>query len=427
MRCPRCGNEISQDEAFCGQCGAPIVQSSQPTAMVNAPASRNGVPGTYNTGQLNNAPLPPTQGLYQQPNQQNQQMSPSGFYNQPTMQAPPSGPLAPNQANQAPFPQSPQFPQPQQQSGFYQDATEAMTVLPNGQGYPQGYQQPSYPVAPTAYPGASQYGAQSPFQAPGTPQTNYPPSATPPVQGYGYNPPSHATPPPKKQPNGLLVFATVCLVVAIIAVAAFGAIYLLRNHSPKTNIPAITPTSAVAPTAAPSPTPSPSPTPMPTSTPTPAPSPTPAPDAGFAWCSICTPNGFLVEYPQGWTQANDSAPTNVRFFNTNPTDQYAEFKTPGATTSSASQLVAADLQSTFASQPGYVAPTTSSTATIGGENWTYEVATYQLNGQPEQVQVYATVHQQKAYIIELQAAASQFNTVNTQFFTVMLGRFSFTS
>ena len=124
-------------------------------------------------------------------------------------------------------------------------------------------------------------------------------------------------------------------------------------------------------------------------------------------------------------QTNDGTPANIRFTNPSASDQYAEFKTPGATTSNASQLVTNDLQTTFASLPGYTAPTSSSTTTIGGENWIYETAYYQLNGQQEQVQVYATVHQQNGYIIELQAATSQFPTVNSQYFVTMLDRFQF--
>jgi hypothetical protein len=39
--------------------------------------------------------------------------------------------------------------------------------------------------------------------------------------------------------------------------------------------------------------------------------------------------------------------------------------------------------------------------------------------------VYATVHQGKAYIIELQAPDAQFDSANTQYFEAMLGRFQF--
>ena len=132
-----------------------------------------------------------------------------------------------------------------------------------------------------------------------------------------------------------------------------------------------------------------------------------------------------VEFPQGWNQTTDGAPTNIRFFNSGANDQYAEFKTPGATTNNASQLVTNDLQTTYASQQGYTPPTGSSYSHDWRGKLVYEIAYYQLNGQQEQVEVYATVHQQNAYIIELQAASSQFPTVNSQYFVTMLGRFQF--
>jgi len=70
-------------------------------------------------------------------------------------------------------------------------------------------------------------------------------------------------------------------------------------------------------------------------------------------------------------------------------------------------------------------PTPSSNTTIGGENWVYQTASYQLNGQTERIEVYATVHQGKAYTIELDAPNAQFDAVNMQFFETMLGRFQF--
>lgn len=324
---------------------------------------------------------------------------------------------------------------PQQQSGFYQDATEAIVSIPqnNSPVFPPGYQQqPGFIGNPGqgGYVGSSQYGTQGPYQATNFPETNYPASATPPGQGYGYSTPPRPTPPPKKQASALLVFAIVCLIVAVITASAFGVIYLSRNHSSHTAIiPTVVPTTAVTPTTAPSPTPSPTAlaTATPTAAPSPAVTPTPLPDPNFAWCSICTPNGFNVEYPQGWNQTNPTgSATDVRFLNANLNDQYADFKALGPTTSSAGDLVTADLQANYSSLPGYTAPSGGAlNYTIGGENWTYETASYQLNGQPEQVVVYATVHQQKAYIIELQAAASLFATVNTQYFTVMLNKFQF--
>jgi hypothetical protein len=96
------------------------------------------------------------------------------------------------------------------------------------------------------------------------------------------------------------------------------------------------------------------------------------------------------------------------------------------TSMDAGQLVNNDL-SNFSSQPGYTAPTpsSSSNATIGGENWSYQIAYYQLNGQTTRIEVYATVHQGKAYIIELQAIDSSFEMVNTQYFERMLAIFQF--
>ncbi|MEO8971605.1 MAG: zinc ribbon domain-containing protein [Ktedonobacteraceae bacterium] len=428
MRCPRCSNEVSPNEAFCGQCGTPMSLPAQSTETVNTSVPRTGLPGAYNSNNPNypnmSQPLPPGQGTYPS------QMPPSSMYSNTTMPAPPSGQLAPNQQQ----PQQPAGPfgpqQPQQQTGFYQDATEAITSLPpnRSQGYPPGYQQPQQRFTgiqgQSGFAGGGQYNAQVPYQTTNFPPPNYPTSATPPDQGYGT--PSRSTPPPKKQTSAVLVFAIVALVVAIITVSAFGAIFLLRNHGSKTAIiPTVVPTVAATPTTMPSPTPSPVPTVTPTPVPSPTVAPTPTPDANFAWCISCTANGFLVEYPQGWNQTNDGATTNIRFTNPGASDQYAEFKTPGVAQSNASQLVANDLQATYASQQNYQPPTGKSTATIGGENWIYETATYQLNGQQEQVQVYATVHQQNAYIIELEAATSQFPTVSSQSFSPMLGRFQF--
>lgn len=416
MKCPRCGNDVGPDEAFCGQCGTPMTQAAQPTEMVNTPTQRTGFPGGYTNNNPNypqrSQQLPPGQGAF------TPQIPPSNAFNNTTMAMPPGGPVAPHQQPQ----QGPGALEPQHQSGFYQDATEAMTSLPSnrGQGYPAGYQQQGF-SGQGGYAGGSQYG-QFGTQVSNFAPSNYPSSPIP--VGQGYSNPPQPTPPPKKQTSGVLVFAIICLLVAIIAVSAFGAIYFLHNHGPRTsNVPTPPPTVAISPTTVPSPTPT--PTVAPTPSPSPTIVPTPTPDANFAWCTTCTTNGFLVEYPQGWNQTNDGATTNIRFVNPGASDQYAEFKTPGATTSNASQLVANDLQTTFASQPGYTAPTGSSTATIGGENWIYEIAYYQLNGQQEQVQVYATVHQQNAYIIELQAATSQFPTVNTQYYATMLGRFQF--
>ena len=388
MKCPKCGNEVNQDEAFCGQCGTPMKPPSYQTEMVQAPRS----------GQLNSY----------NPN------NPAASNSQPTFQ---SGMVSPPQ------------PTPNQASGFYQDATEAMSVVP------PGYPQQGFAGTPAqgGYPGSGQYNpqvppGQPPFQASNYTQHGFP--QTPQFQsgqGYGYPAQPQQTPTPQKERgNTALIIASIFLVIALIAVVGFGALYLTRNHNPTRA--AITPTAV--PTSAPTPTAIPSPSPTATATPTPVPSPTAAPtaapDANFSWCTTaCTTNGYIVEYPNGWNEQQTSDKTGTQFFNPSQTDTYAAFKTPGPTTSTASNLVAADLQTGFASQPGYAPPTSTETTTIGGENWTYAIAHYTFNSQLERIEVFATVHQGKAYIIELQAADSQFDSINTQYFAIMIGRFQF--
>ena len=391
MRCPNCGNEVGPQEAFCGQCGTPNMPPARPTEMVNTPSPRSGLLSGYNT----NASYP---------------------YNAATS-SPSAGPLPPNQ---------PAWPtSPQQQSEFYQQPTEAISPpSPTGsQAYPAGYVQPGI--------GTGSYNPQvQPFQTGGYAGTGYqqPPSFVS-GQGYGYpgTSPSFTPPPPKQRSNGILVFASVCLVVALLTVVAFGALYLFRDHSPSKTQTAATATAA--PTSAPSPTVVPSPSPTATDTPTPNPSPTstvapsPTPDPGFAFCSTCATNGFQVEYPQTWSQGTTTDGTGVMYTNPTTTDQYAAFKTPGATSQNADYWVTTDLQTNF-----HVTPPSLSTTTIGGETWAYAIAQYQSpSNVKEQIEVFATVHQGKAYIIELQASVDQFSTVNTKYFAKMLGSFQFVS
>jgi hypothetical protein len=72
-----------------------------------------------------------------------------------------------------------------------------------------------------------------------------------------------------------------------------------------------------------------------------------------------------------------------------------------------------------------MAPASISTTTIGGTSWSYGIATYQMNGATERVEVFATVYQNKAYTIELQAPDAQFDMLNTSHFERMLNRFQF--
>jgi hypothetical protein len=392
MKCPNCSNELSPGEVFCGQCGTPNILPAQPTEMVNTPQSRHGLL----SGKYNIVTSPP-----------------SATY---------KSALLPASNNQPPV-----SPPDLQQGGFYQDSAEAMPAPPdNGQNYPTAYPQQSLAETPmTGYPGAGQYDSPlQPSQGGNFTGTGYP-AIQPLLPGQGYGMPPRFTPPPQKQrSNVVLVISCIFLALAIIIVGAF---YLLRNNSSgKTHLTAnqnASPTSVVTPTSVPSP----SPTPSPTSSPSPTLTTTPAPDAGFAWCdTTCTSNGFAVEYPGTWLEKPTGDSTGTQFTNPSQSDEFAAFKTPGATTLTADQLVSSDLNSFF-SQPGNVTPTPtpSSNTTIGGENWVYQTAYYQLNGQTERIEVYATVHQGKAYIIELQAPKAQFDAVNMQFFESMLGRFQF--
>jgi hypothetical protein len=398
MRCPNCNYEISLEEAFCGQCGTPVMLSVKPTGMVNAPPNRQGL---LSSG-YNNA-APPSSSTYR-----------SGMLPPPDNQSPvmPSG--------------------SQQQSGFYQGPTHDMTVLPPNQvqNYPTGYPQQTYASSPmpAGYSGTGQYAPQMhPFQSGNYTGNIYPPNQTFPT-GQGYGAPPGFTPPPQKRSNLALIIISICITMAIITIFAFGASYILRksasNKSQSSHHNATaTGITAPTPTTIPSPGPTPSPTPLPSPTLT----PTATPDAGFTMCdTTCTSNGFSIEYPDGWSQKPTTDSTGIQFTNPSQLDKIAAFKTPGITTMNAGQLVNTDLNN-FSSQQGYIAPTPSpsSNATIGGENWSYQIAYYQSNGQTVRIEVYATVHQGKAYIIELLALDSQFDAVNTQYFERMLVRFQF--
>ncbi len=394
MRCPNCSNEISLEETFCGQCGTPIVLSAKPTN----PAQH--------------------QGLLS-----------SGYYggSSPASDTYRSG-MVPSTAHQ------PQMVSTaSQQFGFYQDPTQSMSVLPSQQvqGYPTQYA-PQYlgnSTAPNGYSGTGQYAPQmQPFQSGQYTATMYSGTQTSTNgQGYGKTP-GFTPPPPKKQNNTALIILSVCIVVALIAILAFGASLVIHNNTAnKEQLSHQNATATINPTPTLVPSPSPSAAPSPTPSPSPTLTPTSTSDTGFTLCNnICTSNGFSVEYPSSWSQSPTTDATGTQFTNPSQADEFAAFKTPGMTTNNAGQLVNNDL-SNFSSQSGYTepTPTPSSNATIGGENWSYQIAYYQLNGQTTRIEVYATVHQGKAYIIELQAIDSNFDMVNAQYFERMLARYQF--
>jgi hypothetical protein len=407
MKCPICGNEVGPEEAFCGQCGTPIIPNRpiQPTEPV---PPQNSLLRSYNTN--NNTNLPPG-------------MQPPSYNTVPYstgMQPPANNLMPPNQPLTRPV-------GPRHQGDFYQDATEAMPSFPasSAQNYPAGYPQQSFP-AQGGYPGAGQYGQPAPFQSGNFAGTSYPAPFAPPAQGYGASP--RATPPPpKQQNNAILVVACVCLVIAILTVSAFGALYFLRGRSaPKVDV---TPTVAPAATVGTTPTPAVTDTPVetPTTAPSPTADPTPLADPGFTWCdTTCTTNGFIIEIPNGWQKTSTADNTGTKFTHPTQSDEFAAIKLPASPGgASASDLVTNDLNANYANQPGYVPPTSTETTTIGAENWVYQIATYTFNGQKERIAVYATIHMNKGYIIELEALDSLYTTANTQYFEKMTGSFRF--
>jgi hypothetical protein len=267
-----------------------------------------------------------------------------------------------------------------------------------------------------------------PFQTGNYANSSYPPMPPFPTgQGYGYGMQPNVPPSQKQHGRVFLVIICIMFVIAFLGATGIGALYLLRNQSPQ----AITPATTSAPQATAIPTPSPTAIPSPTPIPSPSPTLTPTPAAvpGFTFCDAsCTTNGYSVQYPSSWIQGTTSDSTGVEFKNPQSHDIYAAFKATSSTGSEqASDLVNNDLQNNFSSLQDYAAPTSLQSTTIGGVTWVYSAATYTLNSQTERIQVYATVRQDKDYIIELQAPDDQFDLINSKYFVTMLANFQFQS
>lgn len=407
MTCPKCGNEVNQEETFCGQCGTSNTFFTQLPERSSPPTS-SGLLGTYGTNPASslldgsrpqllsnthntNTPYPPT-------------VAP--VYSQSLAE-----PLIPNQ--QAINPQL---------SGLHADATEAMSALlsnqnqHSGTGYP-----PQLSLPGTAMP--SQFGPpMQSFQSSNSAYSRYPqqPFATGQRYEHPHAQPTHVQ--QKHQNSTVILVASICLVVVLISLIGIVAASFNKAQQSNQQTTASTP----SPVATIAPTPTPSPTTAPTPTPSPTALPTPIPDVGFLWCGpVCANDSFMTEYPDTWQPGAATNAGGIQFMNPAQPDQYAAFKAEGPTTSPAGTLLESDLQTNFAVKANYEPPTTTSTATISGETWATAIVYYQTDTQRERVQVYATVHQGNAYIIELQAPDSQFDTVNAQFFLVMLNKFQF--
>lgn len=401
MKCQNCGNELGQDEVFCGQCGAPNAATAQPTEAMQIPLSGSGLPGedfrTQNSAFQSNYA---------------------------------ASPLSPEQT--ALPHQSAIRQEPQQVGGFYQDATEAVSIIP---GTPANFSPTTYPqqgfnngTMPGGYQGSGQFGtqAQQPFLTGNYSRPGFPPGqssfSNPQFGQGGYSAVSGAGLPMQgKGNNAVMVVGFVCLIFAIITVGVFGALFAL--HTGTNQNQATPPVTHTNPSPTPTPAPSPTDTPTPTPPPSPTAVPTPPPDPNFSWCPSCAQSGYMFEFPNGWNQGTTADGQGTQFTDPSQGDIFAAVKTPSGG-SSASDLLNAAI-SEFSSQPGYTPPQPAQSATIGATNWDYQTITYQANGQTEQVNIYATIYQGKGFVIELQAQQVQFSTIYPQFFAPMLTRFQF--
>lgn len=417
MKCPRCGNEVSREEAFCGQCGAPNTSPANPTEIYSTPPPHSGHLGTQYPGRSSFTSA-----------------QPQTF--QAGTQIPPHTNISPSSSFL-----SQQNPAPNQQTEFYQNATEAISAMPGvpDQAYHPGYSQQGFPGAsmPGNYAGISQFGPQTQqsFQS-GHYTGQMPPTQQPFVTGQGYDYGAWTAPPSKPSRGPMVAIICVCLVLLLIAGIGVANFVITRSQTASQGVADATATAVPSPTATAAATPSPTatatattptPEPSPSSAASPMVSPTSVPDTNFSWCAqTCQPYGFQVEYPDGWQMGPAINAPGEQFTNPAQSDQYASFKAPGPTTSSANDLVNNDLQTNFASKPGYTPPNTTSSTTISGTTWITATASYLSDSQQkERVQVLATVYQQKAYVIELQAPDSQFDGVNSQFFNPMISRYQF--
>lgn len=415
MICPKCGNTVGQDEGFCGLCGTPNISPLSLPAGNNFPSSTTtirgnqqpGQPGTFNT-QAGMAP-----SLFGVPQPQPHQLP----------MRPPTSPLAENSS----LMQQPVQPRPvhianqrgqytpQQQGNFYHDATEAIKPSPDirtlGNYASPGTYTPQQPISQDGQYRSSGY-LQPPFNT-----------------GQQYYSGTRIQPPPsqqRQQPNAIMIVVSVCCLVVFLGAVAIGGFILTKQKEAQVNKTSSVNTVTRATTLVSTATPQSSPTPI--STPSPTVAPTPTPDPGFVWCGqLCVTGNFTTEYPGTWQAGMNPTTNAIQFANPAQTDQYVLFKGQGPAASDAGTLVNNELQASYAVQPGYTAPTSTLAATISGETWIKAVAYYQGASQQEEVEVLATVHNSKAYVIDLNAPTSQFVAINGQAFVYILEKFQFSA
>jgi hypothetical protein len=229
MICPKCGNTVSQNEVFCGQCGAPSTPQLPLPAENNFPSSTSTrgnqqleQPGTFNA----HAGMAPS--LFGPPHQSppRPQTSPLPDNSSLMQHIPPRPAHITNQPGQY---------TPQQQGNFYHDATEAMSPWP-------GVKTLGNNASPSAYapPQPTPHGGQ--YSSSGYPQ---PPFAT----GQQYHPGTRIQPPPsqqKQQHNPVILIVSVCSIVVFLGAIIIGGFILTKNRDTQAHrtTPAVTATRA---------------------------------------------------------------------------------------------------------------------------------------------------------------------------------------
>ena len=453
MKCPNCGNEIHPGEAFCGQCGTPVVPpapATNQTEMMSTPSNA----GPFNSYQVQQSSQAQFGSASGQPSKQGILPTPPISYGV----VPPTSPVIPVQAAQQPQQSQRERPFPtntrpispqigssgsQQQEDFYQDATEAISSLPSipSQGYASNFQrQQTFPITPpNNYPTmGTHYGGQSgqygfPEQA-GPQNAPFQPQRRPPLV-----PPSS-----QRQPgNTGIVIVCILLALVLLAIIGLGTLYFVHSHNvnqqasqnaaahsatatTSANDANVTGTASANATSTAISVSTPTVVPTATTAPSPTPTivPTATPDANFTYCGQpCIANGYETEYPNGWNQSSDTL--SIQFVNPAQPDEFITFRTPQTAANSASDVVSNDLQTYYASKPDYTVSPQSLPITISGETWIETYATYQGSTQNEKVEIFGTIHAGKSYVIELQAATDQFEQVNSQYFVNVTGRFQF--
>jgi hypothetical protein len=174
-------------------------------------------------------------------------------------------------------------------------------------------------------------------------------------------------------------------------------------------------------------------TPRPAATATATVFPSPTPMLGFQ-VYLDRSEGFVVQYPLTWIRQSNN-PEVAFLDDTNNPRYQVQLDLPGDATSIGLQgdpnnpavwvnyamnQLSSQFGDGFQQLPG---PTPA--AVIGGEQWQSSVALLSISGVNVRVQVYATVHDGKPYILSLEAADERFDAGRQLYFGPMLGSFQF--